>query len=242
MTSCLRIVLLATACFCMAGANAQLLKNAQSSIKKVPSSSVLSQDEAAAGIKEALTKGVSKGVELLSKPNGYLGDAEVKIPFPPEAKAMEDKLRAVGLGGKVDEAVESINRAAEDAAIKAKDIFVSAIKEMTVTDAMNIVKGNDDAATQYLQTHSTAELTAQFTPIIKASLDKVDATKYWDDVVNSYNKIPLVKKMNPNLTEYVTRQAIKGMFVKVANEEKEIRKNPAARTSALQNKVFELGA
>ncbi|MFT3740413.1 MAG: DUF4197 domain-containing protein [Breznakibacter sp.] len=219
------------------GANAQLLKNAQSVLQKGVGTS-LSQEDAASGIKEALTKGVSKGVEMLSKQDGYLGDAEIKIPFPSEAKAMEDKLRAIGLGDKVDEVVVSVNRAAEDAAIKAKDIFVSAIKGMTVTDAVNIVKGSDNAATQYLQTNTTSELTTQFTPVIQESLEKVDATKYWADVVNTYNKIPMVKKMNPNLTEYVTQQAISGLFVKIAQEEKEIRKNPAARTSSLLKKVF----
>jgi len=175
---------------------------------------------------------------MVSKENGYFGDAEIKIPFPEEAKVMEDKLRAVGMGKKVDEVVLSINRAAEDAAIKAKDIFVQAIKEMTVTDAITIVKGNDDAATQYLKSHTKAELTRQFKPIIEESLNKVNATKYWEDVVTSYNKIPMVKKMNPDLTEYVTEKAIEGLFVKIAKEEKEIRKNSSARTSEILKKVF----
>jgi len=219
------------------GMNAQLLKNAQKAIQKTTSSG-LTQDDAASAIKEALTNGVSKGVAMVSKQDGYFGDVEIKIPFPSEAKTMEDKLRSMGMGKKVDEVVLSINRAAEDAAVKAKDIFVAAVKGMTVTDAVNIVKGNDDAATQYLKTHTTAELTKEFTPIIEESLKKVNATKYWEDVVTIYNKVPMVKKMNPNLTEYVTQKAIDGLFVKIAKEEKEIRKNPAARTSALLKKVF----
>ncbi len=217
--------------------NAQLLKKAQKLIEETTSSS-FSEEEAASGIKEALNNGITKGVEMVSKENGYFGDAAIKIPFPEEAKQIEEKLRAIGMGNKVDEVVLSINRAAEDAANKATDIFVAAIKEMTVTDAINIVKGEDDAATSYLQNHTTAELTKQFSPVIDESLEKVDATKYWSDVISTYNKIPLVKKMNPDLTEYVTEKAIEGLFVKIAEEEKEIRANPAARTSALLKKVF----
>lgn len=215
----------------------QILKKAQKFIEENTNSG-FTEEEAASGIKEALTKGVRKGVEMVSKEDGYFGDAEIKIPFPEEAKQMEDKLRAIGMGNKVDEVVLTINRAAEDAAEKAKDIFVGAIKEMTVNDAINIVKGEENAATNYLQTHTTEELTRQFSPVIDESLKKVNATKYWGDAVSTYNKIPLVKKMNPDLTEYVTQKAIEGLFVKIAKEEKEIRANPAARTSELLRKVF----
>jgi hypothetical protein len=234
----MRFFILAALLAIFTGANAQLLKDAQKAMQKATGNTGLSQEDAASGIKEALTNGIKKGVEMVSKQDGYFGDLEVKIPFPQDAKTMEDKLRSVGMGKKVDDVILSINRAAEDAAIKATDIFVNAIKEMTVTDAINIVKGNDDAATQYLKTHTRAELIKAFTPIIEESLKKVDATKYWEDMVNAYNKIPLVKKMNPNLTEYATQKAIDGLFVKIAKEEKEIRKNPAARTSALLKKVF----
>jgi|WetSurMetagenome_2_1015567.scaffolds.fasta_scaffold278639_1 hypothetical protein len=223
---------------CTIGAYGQTFKDAQKFVKKNISSTGLTQDDAAAGIREALSKGINKGVDMVSKENGYFGDQEIKIPFPAEAKSIEDKLRAIGMGKKVDDVVLSINRAAEDASVKARDIFIAAIKQMTVTDAINIVKGNDDAATQYLQTHTTDELIKQFRPVIEESLNKVNATKYWSDVINTYNKIPMVKKMNPDLTDYVTRKAIDGLFVKIAHEEKEIRKNPAARTSDLLKKVF----
>lgn len=216
---------------------AQILKKAKDFVDQ-SKKGTFTEQEAASGIKEALSKGTVKGVEMVSKKDGYFGDTEIKIPFPPEAKTIEDKLRSIGMGKKVDEVVISINRAAEDAAIKAKDIFLAAIKEMTVKDAINIVKGNDNAATQYLKTHTSAELKKQFTPIIEESLKKVNATKYWSDVINTYNKIPMVKKMNPNLTEYVTDKAIEGLFAKIAKEEKEIRKNPVARTSELLKKVF----
>jgi hypothetical protein len=138
----------------------------------------------------------------------------------------------------VDEVVLSINRAAEDASKQAIDIFIKAIKEMSLNDAINIVKGNDNAATEYLKAHTTERLIEEFSPVIEASLKKVNATKYWSDVITTYNKIPLTKKMNPDLTAYVTEKAIDGLFVKVADEEKNIRGNASARTSELLKKVF----
>jgi hypothetical protein len=175
---------------------------------------------------------------LVSATDGFFGNPEIKIPFPQDAKIIETKLRQVGLGSKVDEAILSINRAAEDAGKEAKPIFISAVKNMTVKDAVNIVKGGDNAATMYLKQSSTAELSTKFQPVIKASLDKVSATKYWEDLIKAYNKIPMVQKMNPNLTQYVTDKAIDGLFVMVAKEELKIRKDPKAQTSALLKKVF----
>jgi hypothetical protein len=222
----------------LSSTSGQTLKSAQKFIKKNIGATGITQDEAAAGIKEALSNGINKGVEMVSKENGYFGDLEIKIPFPEEAKSVESKLKAIGMGKKVDEVVLSINRAAEDASVKARDIFIAAIKQMTVTDAINIVKGNDDAATIFLKNHTTDELVKQFRPVIEESLTKVNATKYWSDVINTYNKIPMVQKVNPDLADYVTRKAIEGLFVKIAHEEKEIRQNPAARTTELLKKVF----
>lgn len=197
-----------------------------------------SKEEAAEALKEALAQGTSKGVDVLSKLDGYYKNPEIKIPFPAEAEAVESKLRALGLGNQVDQAVESLNRAAEDAAIEAKDIFIAAIKSLTITDAINIVKGEEDAATQFLERETTSSLEAKFSPIIESSLQKVNATKYWGDVMNTYNKIPLVKKVNPDLTAYVTEKAIDGLFVMIAKEELNIRQNASARTSELLKKVF----
>lgn len=199
----------------------------------------LSQEEIGKGLKEALEKGVEKGVEQVSKPDGYLKDPEIKIPIPPEAQTVESKLRAVGQGQLVDDAIESMNRAAEDAASEAKAIFIAAIKGMTIQDAMNLLNGGDDAATQYLNKTTRGELTNRFEPIIKASLDKVGATKHWNTMISAYNKLPFVKKMNPDLEKYVTEKAIDGLFVQVAKEEKEIRNNPGARTTELLKKVFD---
>ena len=216
--------------------NAQFLKDAKKFLNQNKGS--LTEKDAAAGIKEALIKGTEQGVKTVSNLNGYFGNPEIKIPFPPEAKEIESKLRAVGLGDKVDEVVLTINRAAEDAAKEAKPIFVAAIKNMSITDAINIVKGENNAATKYLDKNTSPELNTKFQPPIKSSLDKVEATKHWTEVIDLYNKIPFVKKMNPNLTEYVTKKAIEGLFVMVAKEELKIRKDPVARTTDLLKKVF----
>ncbi len=206
--------------------------------KAVTSPSGLSSEEIGAGLKEALTTGVSKGSDLVSQADGYFKNAEIKIPFPEEVKNVEARLRQIGMGGEVDKFVLALNRAAEDAAKEAKPVFVSAIKQMTIQDAAAILKGQPDAATQYLKRTISNDLTDKFKPIIQASLTKVHATQYYATLINTYNKIPLVKKVNPNLNDYATSKALDGLFVMVAKEEKNIRQNPQARTSALLKKVF----
>jgi hypothetical protein len=198
----------------------------------------LTEKDAADGIKEALVKGTDESVKLVSVLNGYWGNSEIKIPFPNEAREMESNLRAIGFGKKVDEFNESMNRAAEKAANEAKTVFIAAIKGMTVRDAINIVKGANNAATIYLKNTTSPELNSKFQPIIQTSLDNVNATRYWSDLITIYNKIPLVRKINPDLTEYVTGRAIDGLFVMIAKEELKIRKDPMARTSELLKKVF----
>jgi hypothetical protein len=216
--------------------DAQFLKDA----KKLLNSKTkgLSEKDAADGIREALINGTGESVKLVSVIDGYWGNPEIKIPFPSEAKEMESKLRAIGMGKKVDEFNESMNRAAEKAAVEAKQIFITAIKSLTVKDAIGIVRGQENAATMYLKNTTSPQLIEKFQPIIKTSLDNVNATKYWGDLITMYNKIPLVRKMNPNLTEYVTQKAIDGLFVMIAKEELKIRKDPVARTSELLRKVF----
>ncbi len=217
-------------------AKSQILKDANKLLRQ--GTGKLTEKDAADGIREALVNGTGQAVKVVSNVDGYFKNPEIKIPFPEDAKVIESKLRAVGLGNKVDEVILSINRAAEDAAKEATPIFVSAIKSMTVKDAINIVKGEDNAATSYLKQTSSPELNNKFQPIIKTSLDKVQATKYWEDLIKAYNKIPLVTKMNPDLTAYVTGKAIDGLFVMVAKEEYKIRKDPKARTTELLRKVF----
>src|SRR5690606_35735735 len=147
---------------------------------------------------------------------------EIKIPFPPEVKKVEDRLRQIGLGGEVDKFVMTLNRGAEDAAKEAKPIFISAIRSMTIQDAWGILKGEDDAATQYLRRTTGEQLAQKFKPVIQQSLSKVNATRYYGDIVNTYNRIPLVEKVNPDLDDYATGKAIDGLFVMIAKEEKRI--------------------
>ncbi|MGN7203352.1 DUF4197 domain-containing protein [Pedobacter sp. SAFR-022] len=194
--------------------------------------------EIASGIKQALEIGTSNGADKLSEKDGFLGNMAVKILFPPEAQKVETALRGVGLGSVADNVITSLNRAAEDAAKEAKPIFLAAIKQMTITDATNILLGKQDAATDYFKRVTTAQLMTRFSPIIGSSLNKVGATKYWTEAANSYNKIPLVKPVNADLTAYVTQKAIDGMFVQVAQEELQIRQNINARSTTLLKKVF----
>lgn len=198
----------------------------------------LTTSEVAEGLKEALIKGISSGSDIVSQLDGYFKNPEIKIPFPPDVRKVEDRLRQVGLGGEVDKFIMTLNRGAEDAAKEAKPIFISAIRSMTIQDAWGILRGEDDAATQYLRRTTGEQLAEKFKPVIQQSLSKVNATKYYGDIVNTYNKIPLVEKVNPDLDDYATAKAIDGLFVMIAKEEKRIRQDPVARTSEILRKVF----
>ena len=177
-------------------------------------------------------------MDQLSKPDGFFKDLSIKIPLPEEANKVETKLRSIGQGKKVDETIESINRAAEDATTAAKDIFVEAIKGMSINDAMSILRGDDNAATKFLDKSTRADLISKFEPIVKISLDKVGATKNWNTIFSTYNKLPFVEKVNPDLVEYATGKAIDGLFIQIAKEELKIRQDPAARVTDLLKKVF----
>ena len=207
-------------------------------LKSSTPSKSITEGEAAQALRDALDNGAKNSVNVVSVADGYFKSPEIKIPFPPDAKKVEDKLRELGMDKKVDDAVLSINRAAEDAANAAKPIFVDAIKKMTVKDALNIVKGKDDEGTEYLRRTTGETLYGLFKPSIKTSLDKVNATKHWSTVMNAYNKIPFVEKVNPDLEDYVTRLALKGLFKMIAKEEKKIRDNPLARVTDMLKKVF----
>jgi hypothetical protein len=198
----------------------------------------VTNDQVIAGLKEALNRGTLNGTTKLYTLDGFFKDAAVKILIPPEAKNVETKLRAIGLNDLCDKAILSINRGAEHAAGEASPIFTNAIKQMTFSDAMGILKGGGTGATDYLKRTCTAQLTTAFRPIIESSLKSSDATKYWGDAMSAYNKIPLVTPVNTDLAGYVTGKAIDGLFLKIAEEEKNIRTNPAARVTALLQKVF----
>jgi len=208
-------------------------------LPKITGSSGVTEAEAGQGIKEALTQGVTNAVLNLNKTDGFFGSEIYKMLLPPDAKKIESTLRSAGMGAEVDKAILAINRGAEDAVAYAKPIFVDAIKEMTLTDALNIVKGSKDAATQYFKQKTSEKLIAAFTPSVQSSLDKVNATKYYDDIVTTYNKFPTTfKKINPDLTSFVVGKAVDALFDQVAKEEANIRANPMARTTEILKKVF----
>jgi hypothetical protein len=198
----------------------------------------LSPTEMAMGLKEALEKGTGQSIDRLNLENGFLGNPAIKLPFPEEAIQVERSLRKIGLGNLCDQLITSINRAAEDAVKEARPLFTQAIKEMTFKDVQGILLGSERAATDYLQLSTTAGLKVKFAPPIQASLQKVGATAHWETVMSRYNKIPLIKPMNTDLTAYVTHKALQGLFVEIAKEELALRKNINTRSSPLLQKVF----
>lgn len=198
----------------------------------------LTKEEIANALKEALVQGITKGTGLASQDGGYFNNSLIKIPFPSEAQNVADKLRQIGLGGEVDKFVKTLNRGAEEAAKEALPIFKTAITQMSIQDAYGILKGDKDAATQYLQRTTYNQLYDKFKPVVVRNLQKVNATRYYGDLVNKYNQIPFVKKANPDLDDYATQKAIEGLFKLVAQEESNIRQNVSARKTALMQKVF----
>lgn len=197
----------------------------------------LSTSEIASGLKEALRVGTDTATKQLSSLNGFFANAAIKVLMPPEAKKVENTLRDVGMGKVVDNAILSMNRAAEDAAQFAGPIFWNAIKSMSITDALGILKGGDFAATNYLKDHTTTALTEAFRPVVEKSLVKVDATKYWKDVFSFYNQFSS-NPVNTDLTAYVTEKALSGIFHEIGLEEQKIRKDPVARVTDILKKVF----
>ncbi|HLP34108.1 MAG TPA: DUF4197 domain-containing protein [Bacteroidia bacterium] len=195
-------------------------------------------DKITQGLKEALTVGTKNAVSLASKTDGYYKNPKIKIPFPAEVKDMEKSLRKVGVNKPVDDFVMSMNRAAEGAAKDAAPIFLDAVKKMSVTDGMSLLKGDDNAITKFFKKKTDAQLVQKFTPKIDQSLKTVKATQYWADLAGTYNKLPLVKKQNLDLTSYTTRKAVDGLYTLIADEEKKIRNNPAARVSNVLKDVF----
>ena len=197
----------------------------------------LSNADIVAGLKEALAVGTSRGTNQLSSVDGFFKNAAVKILMPEEAKKVESTLRNLGMNSLVDKAILSMNRAAEDAAKGAGSIFIGAVKQMTITDAVNILKGGDFAATNYFKGRTTAALTASFKPIIDKALQNVNATKYWGEVTSVYNQFSSTK-VNTDLSAYVTQKAMEGIFYQVGLEEQKIRKDPVARTTEILKRVF----
>ncbi len=200
--------------------------------------SSVTEAEAGSGVKEALNNGISSAVSFLNKPDAFLKNDLYKVLLPPDAKKMEKTLRDIGMGKMADDAIEAINRGAEDAVGFATPIFVDAIKQMTVTDALKLVTGGKNSITEFFKSKTSAKLKEAFMPVINKSLEKTNATKYYGDAVARYNKVPLVKKMNPDLADHVAEKTLFALFDRIGVEETNIRSNPAARTSDLLKKVF----
>lgn len=191
-----------------------------------------------AGLKEALNKGVTEQVSKLTAADGFYKNEAVKILLPEELQKVDKTLRKMGMANLADDGIKALNRAAEDAVKEATPIFVSAIKNMSIKDAKSILMGNENAATTYLQTETTTPLYAKFSPVVKESISKVGADVIWASIIAKYNSIPMVSKVNPDLTDYVTNKALEGVFKMITVEEKNIRTNLNSRTSEVLRKIF----
>jgi len=221
------------------GCSAQSSKDLQKVLTQVGQQSSKPTDgEVVSGLREALSQGAREASNKASVTDGYFKNPRLFIPFPPEANQAATKLRQLGAGPLVDKFVETVNRGAEQAAKSAAPIFINAITSMSISDAWGILRGGRNSATEYLKRSTTAQLTTAFRPTIQTSLNNTQATKYWGDITKQYNQIPMVKKVNTDLTGYVTQKAIDGLFLLVADEEVRIRENPIARGTELLKKVF----
>lgn len=199
----------------------------------------LTEQDVGNGLKEALVKGIVTGTDRASQLDGFFANERIRIALPEDVRRVESTLRRLGLGGEVDRVLLTINRGAEAAAKEARPLFVDAIRQLTVQDAWEILNGGEDAATRYLQGKTAEKLTGLFAPHIEEALEQVGATRYYGDLVSAYNNFPTTsRKLDPDLHGYVTEQAISGLFVLIAEEEKAIRENPAERTTALLRRIF----
>lgn len=215
-------------------------KNVLSGMNKVlgkGSTGALSNADIINGLKQALNIGTDNSAKKLNKADGFFANAAIKILMPDEAKKAEKTLRQFGMGSLVDKAVLSMNRAAEDAAGGITNIFLDAIKGMTLTDGLSILRGGDFAATDYLKKNTTLQLTEKMRPVIEKSLAKTDATKYWKDVFTAYNTFSK-QTVNTDISAYVTEKSMAGIFYSIGEEEQKIRKDPAAQVTDLLKKVF----
>ena len=237
-------LLLLTSTSVVSFAQSGLLKKASGLLTKATGGSTsLSNDDIVAGLKEALSVGAQNSANKLSAVDGFFANAAIKVLMPPEAQKVEKTLRSVGMGKLVDDAILSMNRAAESASKSAAPIFINAIKSMSINDALGILKGSDTAATGYLRGKTTSALTTAFRPVIDTALQKTSATSYWKTVFDAYNKLPTTfTKINPDLAGYVTEKSLGGLFYQVAQEEQKIRKDPAARVTDILKKVFGSGS
>lgn len=212
----------------------------QNVVKSLPNGGGLSQEQIGNGLRQALDNGIKNQVAKLTSKDGFYKNQLVKILLPEELQVVDKGLRNIGLGNLADEGIKVLNRAAEDAVKTATPIFVNAVKEITFNDAKNILLGENNAATSYLENKTQQNLYQSFNPVIKKSFSKVGADKVWNNLISKYNSIPFVKKVNPDLTDYVTNQALEGVFTMIAVEEKGIREKVGLRSTPLLKQVFAL--
>ncbi|TXD45964.1 DUF4197 domain-containing protein [Polaribacter sp. IC073] len=212
----------------------------QKVVNNFPTDVGLSQAQIGNGLRQALDNGIKNQVSKLTSKDGFYRNELVKIILPEELQAVDKGLRSIGLANLADEGIKVLNRAAEDAVKTATPIFVNAVKEITFNDAKNILLGDKNAATSFLQTKTEQNLYESFTPVIAESFAKVGADKVWNNLISRYNSIPFVKKVNPDLTNYVTTEALRGVFTMIAVEEKGIREKVGLRNTALLKQVFAL--
>lgn len=213
----------------------------QKVVSQLPSGGgVLTQEQIGNGLRQALDHGIENQVTKLTALDGFYKNDLVKILLPEELQAVDNGLRKIGLGNLADEGIKALNRAAEDAVKTATPIFVDAVKEITFADAKNILLGDQNAATSYLQSKTNQSLYNSFSPVINQSFSKVGADKIWSNLITKYNSIPFVNKVDPDLTAYVTNQALKGVFTMIEVEEKGIREKVGLRDTALLKQVFAL--
>ena len=217
-----------------------IVNKAKDKVSNATGTSSLSNAEIGGALKEALNKGVTEEVAKLTATDGFYRNEAVKILLPEELQKVDATLRKMGMANLADEGIKVLNRAAEDAVKEATPIFVNAITNMSFNDARNILMGADNSATVYLEKTTSSPLYSKFSPVVSTSLDKVGADKVWASIIDKYNGIPLVQKVNPDLTDYVTNKAMEGVFKMIAVEEKNIRTNLSSRTSDLLKKVFAL--
>ncbi|MCM4153192.1 DUF4197 domain-containing protein [Arenibacter sp. N53] len=212
----------------------------QQVVNQLPQGGTIGNDEIANGLREALSMGIDKQVTKLTQTDGFFKNELVRIMLPEELQKVDKTLRDIGLSNLADEGLKILNRAAEDAVKEATPIFVNAVKGITFNDAKNILLGADNAATIYLTNATQSELYNKFNPVIKNSFEKVGADKIWNNLITRYNNIPLTNNVNPDLTDYVTQEALDGVFMMIAVEEKEIRTKASSRTTAVLKRVFAL--
>lgn len=215
-----------------------VLNDVNNSVNTASGPTPLTNLDVIKGLKEALSIGTNNSSALTSKMDGFYKNPEIFIPFPAEAIKVKEKIEALGMKSQVDKFVMTLNRSAETATKEAAPIFINAITSMSISDGFTILRGGENAATTYLKEKTTGQLRIKFKPVVKQAISKVEVTKYWNPVINTYNKIPFIDKQNPDLEDYVTIKAIDGLFLMIAKEEKKIRKDPLARVTDILKRVF----